>query len=150
MSLRTVYVCVALIAATQALAQTPTAVTPTAPPAPAAAQEPAPQPTAPAPAAAPEVGGGTAPVAAQPAPQPTTTAVATAKKPLKRPPGYKIVKRDGVNYYCRKDASIGSRVETLKCYSEKEMEVQLLTQDEERSNMHQRMRTCAGSSCVTP
>jgi hypothetical protein len=112
----------------------------------ALAQSPAPAETPkPATAAPAETSASTAaPQAASVAPQSAATAVTQPKKPLTKVPGYKRVKRDGQVFFCRKDASIGSRLETMKCFSEAEMEVQLAMQQEERDNMHQRMRTCVG------
>jgi hypothetical protein len=144
MKLNTALATLAFFVVAQAFAQTPPAPSPTPTPAasetPAAAAPSQPERTAATPSTEPSL------AASQSPPAQTTAAVAAApaKKPLKRPPGYKIVKRDGVPYYCRKDASIGSRLETIKCYSEAEMEVQLAMQQEERDNMHQRMRTCVG------
>lgn len=92
----------------------------------------------------------TAPATATTANATSTPASATAptateakpKKPFKRPPGYRMSKRNGVTYYCRKDATIGSRVETTKCFTQEQLEELAMVNSESVESSQQAMRVC--------
>jgi hypothetical protein len=64
------------------------------------------------------------------------------KKPFKRPAGYRTSKRDGITYYCRKDATIGSRVETTKCFTQEQLEELAMVNAESKEASQQAMRVC--------
>jgi hypothetical protein len=70
------------------------------------------------------------------------TSDAKPKKPFKRPPGYRMAKRNGITYYCRKDASIGSRVETTKCFTQEQLEEMAMVNSESIEASQQAMRVC--------
>lgn len=118
-----VIVAFAALLATTAFAQTPA----TAP-----ATETAPATTAPTANATTAPASATAPTATE----------AKPKKPFKRPPGYRMSKRNGVTYYCRKDATIGSRVETTKCFTQEQLEELAMVNSESVESSQQAMRVC--------
>ena len=58
----------------------------------------------------------------------STMAESSATKVLdfELPPGFKAVKRGEIAVYCQKDATVGTRFKTRKCYNEEQLRAYLL------------------------
>jgi hypothetical protein len=71
---------------------------------------------------------GTMPPDAAAASEKSTKAEASSTKDLgfELPPGFKAVKRGEIVVYCYKDATVGIRFKTRKCYNEEQLRVYLL------------------------
>ena len=61
-------------------------------------------------------------------------AEASATKDLgfELPPGFKAVKRGEIVVYCYKDATVGTRFKTRKCYNEEQLRVYLLASESQQ------------------
>jgi|RhiMethySRZTD1v2_1073278.scaffolds.fasta_scaffold495933_1 hypothetical protein len=54
--------------------------------------------------------------------QPAPAGVAGEKPPVKPPPGFRVTKRDGQVYYCRSEATIGSKLKEELCYTQDQLD----------------------------
>jgi hypothetical protein len=115
-------------------------------PAPAAETAAAPPPAAdsapPAPAAS------SAATGAKDASSATDDAAAPSPELLKeaRREGFKPKKRNGVTMFCYSDASLGTHLESEKCFDQHHMEM-LVQQREDQRNLLRQTSACTGSSC---
>jgi hypothetical protein len=77
---------------------------------------------------------GTKPPDAAPASEKSTTAEASATKDLgfELPPGFKAVKRGEIVVFCYKDATVGTRFKTRKCYNEEQLRVYILASESQQ------------------
>lgn len=74
-----------------------------------------------------------------------TTAQAAAD--FKPPPGFMKKKRGKFILYCKKDAPLGSRIQTETCYDEDQMRNYMLALKETKGNVDKIRATCA-NICV--
>jgi hypothetical protein len=95
-----------------------------------------------------------APASTQTSTQALTPVVTTADNPritavnrYAREMGYKIVIRHGVQFYCRRTAPIGSRLEETQCLTAEGMD-QAQQIAEENNNSWQESHQCLGAGCV--
>jgi hypothetical protein len=101
-------------------------------------------------------GGKTTAAASQAADEPVVgvkvveDAPAAKKQEFKPPPGFSTKKRGELVLYCKKDATIGTRFKTEKCYSEDQVRDYLLAQEENKRNIDRIQRTCGSGTeaCV--
>lgn len=73
----------------------------------------------------------------------TTAAAAEAEDPFVIPPGFVKKKRGKHILYCKRDASMGTRIRTEKCYDERGMRDYLLALKEEKNNIDRIRATCS-------
>ena len=91
--------------------------------------------------------------AAEPPPDPEASKSAAAAKPAAResgdfkpPPGFRAQKRRGLTPYCRKEAELGSRFKSEKCYDEAGIK-DLQRAERETEEMMNRISNCAAGTC---
>lgn len=60
---------------------------------------------------------------------------AADKQPFKLPPGFYEKKHGKHTLYCKKDAPVGTRFKSEKCYDDKQMRDYLIALQEEKSNI---------------
>jgi hypothetical protein len=104
-----------------------------------ASSSPAPPAAAPAPAASASA---TSSTSADSAPGPSPEFVKKARSEGFKPK----VQKNGETMFCRKDASMNTRLETEKCYSANQME-SIIHQRQEMHDELARPRACAGAGC---
>lgn len=63
---------------------------------------------------------------------PTAEASATKDLGFELPPGFKAVKRGEIVVYCYKDATVGTRFKTRKCYNEEQLRVYILASESQQ------------------
>ncbi len=124
--------------AAQPATQSPSATTgPASPATPAAPASSADSPSAPSPGAKSDT----------PAATPTDSSEPSAETlRMARKEGFKPKKRDGKTMFCYSSASLGTKLETEKCYSQTEMEQQVQLRREQREQLG-RAGACTGASC---
>jgi len=65
------------------------------------------------------------------------------------PPGFSTKKHGKYTVYCKKDASIGTRFRSEKCFDREQLQEYLLTQEENKRDVDRMRATCGGgSTCV--
>ena len=80
----------------------------------------------------------------------TTTLAAAKEEEFKPPLGFQTKKRGELTLYCKKDATVGTRFKTEKCYSEDQVRDYIITQQENKTEMDRIRNTCGSGSeaCV--
>jgi hypothetical protein len=95
---------------------------------------------------APESG----PVAAGDAPakrQPTSDTAAAAGSSRRVPSGYRHLKHDGRDLYCRTVTTIGTRFTEQICFTRKQLDEIAERTDNTMDDIEQSMKTCSNPSC---
>ena len=83
--------------------------------------------------------------------QSATTAAANSKvDAFKPPPGFQTRKRGELVLYCKKDATIGTRFKTEKCYDEAQMREYLLALELQQQDVDRIRATCGGGTVCNP
>jgi hypothetical protein len=78
-----------------------------------------------------------------------TTAAAT-KEEFKPPVGFQTRKRGELTLYCKKEAAVGTRFKSEKCYSEDQVRDYIIAQQENKRDIDRIINTCGGgSACAT-
>ncbi len=114
-------------------------------PAPSSGPAPAAAPAAPAPVAAPKA-------APAPAANPVATpaaSTAAAKSEEKAPRGYRLQKKDGKTFYCKRTKVLGSNIERNVCLTPQEYEIAEAAAEAQREELRRRGNMCAnpGGAC---
>ena len=78
-------------------------------------------------------------------------AAATAEeKEFKPPLGFQTKKRGELTLYCKKEAIVGTRFKTEKCYSEDQVRDYIIAQQENKRDIDKIRNTCGGgTACAT-
>ena len=85
------------------------------------------------------------------APEPAATAAVNSKDDtFKPPPGFQTKKRGELVLYCKKDATIGTRFKTEKCYDEAQMREYLLALELQQQDVDRIRATCGGGTVCNP
>ena len=80
-----------------------------------------------------------------------TTAATNGKvDAFKPPPGFQTRKRGDLVLYCKKDATIGTRFKTEKCYDEAQMREYLLALELQQQDVDRIRATCGGGTVCNP
>lgn len=69
---------------------------------------------------------------------------------FKPPPGFQTKKRGELVLYCKKDATIGTRFKTEKCYDEAQMREYLLALELQQQDVDRIRATCGGGTVCNP
>ena len=80
----------------------------------------------------------------------TTAAVNGKEHTFKPPPGFQAKKRGELVLYCKKDATIGTRFKTEKCYDEAQMREYLLALELQQQDVDRIRATCGGGTVCNP
>jgi hypothetical protein len=75
-----------------------------------------------------------------------TTAAADNKKPLRPPAGYRPKRINGQQVWCAKMVVLGSKFPKEDCRNEAELRELIRTRESMRTDMEQRLRTCASDN----
>lgn len=82
---------------------------------------------------------------------PAKSAAEEAKKPFTPPPGFQTRKRGDLVLYCKRDATLGTRFKTEKCYDEAQMREYLLALEQQKLDVDRIRGTCGGGeTCAMP
>ena len=82
---------------------------------------------------------------------PAKAAEDKGKEPFKAPPGFQTRKRGELVLYCKRDATLGTRFKTEKCYDEAQMREYLLALEQQKLDVDRIRGTCGGGeSCAMP
>jgi hypothetical protein len=75
---------------------------------------------------------------------------ATGKKDeeFKPPPGFKTKKRGDLVLYCQRDATVGTRFKTEKCYDEQQLRSYMLVLEAQRRDVDRIRTNCGGGPCT--
>ena len=72
------------------------------------------------------------------------------EKDFKPPVGFQTRKRGELTLYCKKEAIVGTRFKTEKCYSEDQVRDYIIAQQENKRDIDRIRNTCGGgSACAT-
>ena len=66
------------------------------------------------------------------------------------PPGLKTKKQGNMTLYCKKDAAVGTRFKTEKCYSEDQVREYLLALEIQKRDIDRIRSTCATGAVCAP
>ena len=66
------------------------------------------------------------------------------------PPGFKTKKQGNMTLYCKKDAAVGTRFKTEKCYSEDQVREYLLALEIQKRDIDRIRSTCATGAVCAP
>ena len=80
----------------------------------------------------------------------TARAAETATQPFVPPPGFKTKKQGNMTLYCKKDATVGTRFKTEKCYSEDQVREYLLALEIQKRDIDRIRSTCATGAVCAP
>lgn len=86
-------------------------------------------------------------------PASATAAAADEKKeePFTPPAGFQTKKRGELVLYCKRDATLGTRFKTEKCYDEAQLREYLLALEQQKLDVDRIRGTCGGgSACAMP
>jgi hypothetical protein len=82
---------------------------------------------------------------------PAESAADEAKEPFKPPPGFQTRKRGELVLYCKRDATLGTRFKTEKCYDEPQMREYMLALEQQKLDVDRIRGTCGGGdACAMP
>lgn len=92
--------------------------------------------------------------ASQPAEQPAAAAdkaaAAETRQEVQVPPGFQTKKRGALTVYCTKDATVGTRFKSERCYSEDQLREYIAQREEQKQSIDRIRNTCGGgSACAT-
>jgi hypothetical protein len=79
-----------------------------------------------------------------------TAAASSKTDAFKPPPGFQTKKRGDLVLYCKKDATIGTRFKTEKCYDEAQMRDYLLALELQQQDVDRIRATCGGGTVCNP
>ena len=81
---------------------------------------------------------------------PAQSAAATDEKDkeFKPPPGFKTKKRGDQVLYCQRDATVGTRFKTEKCYNEEQLRTYIMVTEAQRRDMDRIRTNCGGGPCT--
>ena len=71
-------------------------------------------------------------------------------EPFVPPPGFKTKKQGNMTLYCKKDAAVGTRFKTEKCYSEDQVREYLLALEIQKRDIDRIRSTCATGAVCAP
>jgi invasion protein IalB len=77
-------------------------------------------------------------------------AAETGNEPFVPPPGFKTKKQGDMTLYCKKDAAVGTRFKTEKCYSEDQVREYLLALEIQKRDIDRIRSTCATGAVCAP
>ena len=77
-------------------------------------------------------------------------AAESGAEPFVPPPGFKTKKQGNMTLYCKKDAAVGTRFKTEKCYSEDQVREYLLALEIQKRDIDRIRSTCATGSVCAP
>jgi hypothetical protein len=80
----------------------------------------------------------------------TTKAAESGTEPFVPPPGFKTKKQGNMTLYCKKDAAVGTRFKTEKCYSEDQVREYLLALEIQKRDIDRIRSTCATGAVCAP
>ena len=80
----------------------------------------------------------------------TARAAETGTQPFVPPPGFKTKKQGNMTLYCKKDATVGTRFKTEKCYSEDQVREYLLALEIQKRDIDRIRSTCATGAVCAP
>lgn len=80
----------------------------------------------------------------------TAKAVETGTQSFVPPPGFKTKKQGNMTLYCKKDATVGTRFKTEKCYSEDQVREYLLALEIQKRDIDRIRSTCATGAVCAP
>jgi hypothetical protein len=80
----------------------------------------------------------------------TTKAAESGPEPFVPPPGFKTKKQGNMTLYCKKDAAVGTRFKTEKCYSEDQVREYLLALEIQKRDIDRIRSTCATGAVCAP
>ncbi|HKY00806.1 MAG TPA: hypothetical protein VJL86_13935 [Steroidobacteraceae bacterium] len=80
----------------------------------------------------------------------TAKAAETGTQPFVPPPGFKTKKQGNMTLYCKKDATVGTRFKTEKCYSEDQVREYLLALEIQKRDIDRIRSTCATGAVCAP
>src|SRR5262245_56761710 len=81
---------------------------------------------------------------------PTAAAEEKKEKAFKPPPGFQTKKRGELVLYCKKDATLGTRFKTEKCYDEPQMREYMLALEQQKLDVDRIRGTCGGGDACAP
>ena len=64
------------------------------------------------------------------------------------PPGFKTKKRGDQVLYCQRDATVGTRFKTEKCYNEQQLRTYIMVTEAQRRDMDRIRTNCGGGPCT--
>ena len=80
---------------------------------------------------------------------PESSAAAGKKEEEFKPPhGFKIKKRGDEVLYCQRDATVGTRFKTEKCYNEEQLRTYMMVTEAQRRDVDRIKTTCGGGPCT--
>ena len=72
------------------------------------------------------------------------------EKEFKPPVGFQTRKRGELTLYCKREATVGTRFKTEKCYSEDQVRDYVIAQQENKRDIDKIRNTCGGgTACAT-
>ena len=77
-------------------------------------------------------------------------AAKTGTEPFVPPPGFKTKKQGNMTLYCKKDATVGTRFKTEKCFSEDQVRDYLLALEIQKRDIDRIRSTCATGAVCAP
>lgn len=80
----------------------------------------------------------------------TARAAETGTQPFVPPPGFKTKKQGNMTLYCKKDATVGTRFKTERCYSEDQVREYLLALEIQKRDIDRIRSTCATGAVCAP
>ena len=69
---------------------------------------------------------------------------------FKPPPGFMTKKRGELVLYCKKDATLGTRFKTEKCYDETQLREYMLALEQQKLDVDRIRGTCGGGDACAP
>ena len=78
----------------------------------------------------------------------TAAAEKLTEEEFKPPPGFKTKKRGDQVLYCQKDATVGTRFKTEKCYDEEQLRTYMMVTEAQRRDMDRIRTNCGGGPCT--
>ena len=67
---------------------------------------------------------------------------------FKPPRGFKTKKRGDMTLYCQRDATVGTRFKTEKCYNEEQLRAYMLALEAQRRDVDKIRTNCGGGPCT--
>ena len=89
-------------------------------------------------------------LAEEPAAVETPAKEAAEVKEFKPPPGFVTKKRGELVLYCKKDATLGTRFKTEKCYDEPQLREYMLALEQQKMDVDRIRGPCGGGDACGP
>ena len=77
-----------------------------------------------------------------------TAAAAQKDEAFTPPPGFKTRKRGDEVLYCQRDATVGTRFKTEKCYNEEQLRTYMMVTEAQRRDLDRIRTNCGGGPCT--